>query len=136
MDRNLQILGLARKAGLLAVGAQDTKIAINAGKAQLILSARDTSAGALRRARRMAQTGQVIHLEVPYTAFELGQVSGRGSPGTLSFLDTGLAARFVGGLSAADPELYQDAAESLSQKSLAQAEKKKTTVSVKRRTVL
>ena len=95
MDNNLQILGLTKKAGLLAVGANDTHSAAKAGKAKVVISASDASDSAVRRARNSAEIGRVQHIIVPYTSFELGTVSGRGSPGTLAILDSGLAAKFV-----------------------------------------
>ena len=136
MDRNLQILGLAKKAGLLAVGAEDVSAAARARKARVIISARDSSSGAFRRARASATTGSVSHVIVPYTSFELGSVSGRGSPGTVAFLDTGLAARFLRGLAETAPERYGEAAESMTVKANARTKKKRYVQSGKRRTAL
>ena len=134
MDRNLQILGLAKKAGLLAVGLQDTVCAARAGKARLIVSTSDASDSALRRARNSAESNRVLHIVLPYSSFELGNISGRGSPGTAAILDTGLAARFLRGLAETEPDRYKEPAELL-QKACAHAKKKKHTPSGKRRTV-
>ena len=136
MDRNLLIIGLAKKAGLLAVGADDTYSAARAGKARLVISACDASGGALRRAGNSAEAACALHIVVPYTSFELGNVSGRGSPGTAAFLDTGLAARFLKGLAETEPDRYSAAAESLMQEERARAEEiKRRPPSGKRRTV-
>ena len=135
MDRNLQIIGLVKKAGLLAIGSEDTSSAARAGKTKLIISARDASDNALRRARNSAEVGRALHIVVPYTSFELGRVSGRGSPGTVAILDTGLAARFLRGMAEAEPELYSEAAEFLSQKAIAIKQRKNNNPSAKRRTV-
>ena len=136
MDRNLQIIGLAKKAGLLAVGMEDTISAARYGKAQIILSASDASANSLRRAKNAAEAGGVLQIEVPYSSFELGNVSGRGSPGTVSFLDAGLAALFLKGMSEKDPERYSGTAETLSGKARMKAQKKRATQSVKKRRTL
>ena len=135
MDRNLQIIGLAKKAGLLAVGSNDTGSAARAGKAQVVISASDASGSALRRARNSAEVCRAMHIIVPYTSFELGNVSGRGSPGTVAILDMGLAARFMRGMAETEPERFGESAELLTQKAAALTEKKNHTPSGKRRTV-
>ena len=95
MDRGLLLIGMAKKAGLLAVGADDTNAAARAGKVSLVVSAGDASEGALRRARHSAEVARAPHVVVSYTSFELGGVSGRGSPGTVAILDSGLADSFM-----------------------------------------
>jgi len=125
MDNNLHLLGIAKKAGLLAVGADAVSIAARTGKAKLIITASDASGGALRRARASAESGGVMRMAVPYTMLELGIVTGRGSPGTVAVLDAGLAAGFMRGLARIDPTRYLDAAEQLDAKARALAERKK-----------
>ena len=135
MDHNLQILGLSKKAGLLAVGAEDTRSAARSGKAQLVISASDASVSALRRARDSAETGCALHIVAPYTSFELGSMSGRGSPGTVAILDAGLAARFLRGLAANAPDRYCEPAELLTKKAQIEIERRRHTRSVKRRSM-
>ena len=131
MDRNLLILGLAKKAGLLAVGAEDTNSAARTGKVSVVVSAGDASVGAMRRADNSARAACAPHIVAPFTCFELGSVSGRGSPGTVAILDAGLAARFLKGLADTEPDRYSDAAELLR----ARAEETKRPPSGKRRSV-
>ena len=119
MDRTLQMLGLAKKAGLLAIGSQDTSASARAGKAYLIISAVDASDSALRRAKGSATSGRAIHVVVPYTSFEIGSIIGRGAPGTVAVLDAGLAAGFLRGLAATDPDRYREPAELLAVKAQA-----------------
>ena len=135
MDHNLQILGMAKKAGLLAVGAQDVSSAARTGKACIVISAGDSSGSAFRRAHSSAKTGSIPHVVVPYSSFELGSVSGRGSPGTVAFLDAGLAAEFLGRLAATDPGRFGEAAELLAHKTRTIKENKSRAISGKRRTV-
>ena len=124
MDRNLQLIGMARKAGLLAVGVEAVKAAVRAGKARLVISASDASDGSARRARYGSESTGAFYIEVPYTKFELGSITGRGSPGTVAILDDGLAAGFLKGLAAGSPEIYSEAAELLQEKFRRQADKR------------
>ena len=115
MDRNLGLLGIAKKAGLLAVGGDAVNTSARRGNARLIITACDASDGAVRRARRSSEEGGAVYVSVPYSKFELGSITGRGSPGTVAFLDAGLAAGFVKGL-ADTQKSYSDAAELLEKK--------------------
>ena len=135
MDRSLQIIGLAKKAGLLAVGTADTGAAARTGKVRLVISANDASSNAVRKACNAAQTCSVPHIIVPYTSFELGNVSKRGSPGTIAFLDIGLASSFMNSMSEAEPERFKEPTGLLAQQAREHAKKKKTTPPVKRRTM-
>lgn len=135
MDRNLQLLGIAKKAGLLAVGGDDVSAAARNGRARLIVSACDATEGTLRRARINAGTNGVPYAVVPYTKFELGTIIKRGSPGTAAILDAGLAARFLRGLGQAGPEHYESIAELLEAEARAAAKRKQRILSGKRRTI-
>ena len=115
MDRNLQLLGLARKAGMIAIGGDAVSSAARERKAKLVISAADSSEGSLRRARINAKESNIIYITVPYTKFELGSITGRGSPGTVAILDAGLAASFMKGLAESNPDDYGNAAEQLAQ---------------------
>jgi len=132
-DRNLQLLGIAKKAGLLAIGGDAVSTAARTGKAALVISASDASEGALRRARCNTETGSAVYVIAPYTKFELGNVTGRGSPGTLAVLDAGLAASFMRGLAETEPERYEQTAKKLIAKADALTKKKNLTLN-KRRT--
>jgi len=94
MDRSLQLLGMAKKAGKLAIGGEAAAVVARRGEAKLIITANDASAASVRRAKSNADSCGVDHLAVPYTMFELGTAAGRGSPGTIAFLDKGLAESF------------------------------------------
>jgi len=132
----LQILGLAKKAGLLAVGARDTVTAARAGKVSVVVSANDASGNAVRNAQKSAGSCNAIHVVVPYSGFDLGNVSGRGSPGTVAILDIGLAERFLRGMAETDPTRYGEPAEQLERESRKRAENSRKTPSGKRRTTL
>jgi len=94
MDRCLALLGMAKKAGLLAVGGEAAASAARRGEAVLIITASDASDGSVRRAKSNAESNGIEYTAVPFTMFELGITAGRGSPGTIAFLDKGLADGF------------------------------------------
>ena len=127
MDRNLQLIGIAKKAGLLAIGGDAVNSAARSGKVWLVISASDASEGALRRSRYVTQSSHAAYVVAPYTKFELGNVTGRGSPGTIAILDAGLSAGFVKGLAGADPGRYGETAALLEEQARDLAETKKTT---------
>jgi ribosomal protein L7Ae-like RNA K-turn-binding protein len=131
MDRNLQILGLAKKAGLLAIGCDAAGIAARKGQTKLIISASDASERAFRNARMNADSGGAICMVVPFTKFELGSATGQGSPGTLAFLDTGLAVRFIQGLAETEPEICGKVWKFLEQSASTYEEKETRTASGK-----
>ena len=91
MDNTL--LGLAKKAGLLEIGGDSVEQAARLGKAQVILSAKDASDSSKRRAAVYADRYGLVHLVLPSFKHELGAVIGRGAPGMITILDTGLAAK-------------------------------------------
>ena len=95
MNRSIALLGMAKKAGLLAVGSEAAAIAARRGEATLIITASDASEASIRRAKSNAETNEIEHIAVPFTMFELGQTAGRGSPGTIAFLDKGLSEGFL-----------------------------------------
>ena len=94
-NKPLQLLGMAKKAGLLAIGSDAVKSAARNDKLKLVILASDTSAGSARQARYNAADADVQCIDTPYTKFEFGSITGRGSPGTIAFLDTGLATGFT-----------------------------------------
>jgi ribosomal protein L7Ae-like RNA K-turn-binding protein len=95
MNRSLAILGMAKKAGLLAVGSEAAAVAARRGGAKLIITASDASEASIRRAKSNAAACMARYTSVPLTKHELGTTAGRGSPGTIAFLDRGLAEGFL-----------------------------------------
>lgn len=114
MDNRL--LGIAKKAGMLEIGDDSVGHAARLGKVKVILSAADASEGSKKRARSYADSCGSIHLILPATKDELGFIIGRGSPGMLAILDSGIAAKYVSMLAASDPNQYGEAAGRLAEK--------------------
>lgn len=107
MANSLRLLGLAKKAGRLALGAEASSEAAEGGRAAMILSASDASERALRQARSMAERYGAVYVPLPYAAADLGEALGRGSPGTLAVTDPGLAAAFAKALAKEDGRFRQ-----------------------------
>lgn len=114
MDNNL--LGIAKKAGLLEIGDESVGTAARARTTRVILSAADASDRSKKRAQGYAETYGSIHLVLPFKKEELAAVIGRGSPGMLAILDAGIAAKYVSKLASTAPEVYGEAAGRLAEK--------------------
>jgi len=96
---------MAKKAGLLAVGGEASANAARRGEAKLIITACDASEASVRRAKSNAETNGISFIATPFTMFELGSTAGSGSPGTIAFLDKGLADGFVKRLTEAQKQI-------------------------------
>ena len=117
MDSIPSLLGLALRAGRLAVGEEPVGAACRAHKAYLLLLARDAADNTIRRAHHFCQAGNnTICLTLPHTKDELGSCLGRTSCAMLAISDIGFAAAVADKLAEADPDTYGDARNQLSQK--------------------
>ena len=111
MDRALNYLALARKAGLLELGEEPVGAAARANHARLVVVAADASDHSWRRALSYVDhTGQQC-LRLPYTKVELGMAIGRQELAMGAFTEPGLALKFVEALG--QNEKYQAVIEDL-----------------------
>lgn len=111
MDKALNYLALARKAGRAELGEEPVGAAARAQHARLIIVASDASDHTWRRARSFAAgTGQQC-LRVGYTKDELGQAIGRSDLAIAAFTDPALALAFVEALG--QPEKCREVLEDL-----------------------
>ena len=95
MDKALNYLGLARKAGLAELGEEPVGGAARALHARLVIVASDASDHTWRRAMSfVAGTKQQV-LRVPFTKDQLGFAIGRQELAIAAFTDAALAASFV-----------------------------------------
>ena len=95
MDRALNYLALARKAGLLELGEEPVGAAARANHARLVVVASDASDHSWRRALSYVDhTGQQC-LRLPYTKVELGMAIGRQELAMGAITEPGLALKFV-----------------------------------------
>lgn len=109
MNKALNYLGIARKAGFLAIGEEATGICARAGKARLIILAADASDNARRRAEGFSRDRTIL-LPVPFTKLELSNILGKTGCSMVAFTDLGLALHFAESLQTALPESTVEAA--------------------------
>ena len=95
MDKALNYMSLARKAGLIELGEEPVGAAARAQKARLVVVAKDAGDHTWRRAKSfVAGTAQVC-VHTPYTKDEMGQATGRTSLAIAAFTDPAMAAAFL-----------------------------------------
>ena len=102
----LSTLGLALRAGAVAVGEEPVGAAARAKKARVIFTARDAAASSVRR------------------AYSFGRAMGRTSVAMCAVTDIGFAQSLVKKLATAEPEIYGAAAEALDLKAKRARERK------------
>ena len=108
MDKALNYMALARKAGRIELGEEPVGAAARAQKARLILVAEDASDHTWRRGCSfVAGTGQLC-IRVPYSKDALGMAIGRQSLAMAAFTDPALALAFLKALGrASDAEAIE-----------------------------
>ena len=114
MDKALNYMALARKAGRIELGEEPVGAAARAQKARLILVAEDASDHTWRRGCSfVAGTGQLC-IRVPYSKDMLGMAIGRTSLAIAAFTDPAMALAFVKALP--QPEKYSEELASLEER--------------------
>ena len=111
MDKALNYLSLARKAGRIELGEEPVGAVARAKKARLILVACDAGDHSWRRAKSFVAGSEQLCMKVPFTKDQLGEAIGRTALAMAAFTDPALALAFVKALG--DPEKYKEALESL-----------------------
>ena len=111
MDRALNYLALARKAGLLELGEEPVGAAARANHARLVVVASDASDHTWRRAKSFVAGTQQQCLKVPFNKDQMGQAIGRSALAIAAFTDPAMALAFVKALG--DPEKYAGVLENL-----------------------
>lgn len=104
MDKALNYLALARKAGLAELGEEPVGAAARAGKAHLIVVASDASDHSWRRAKSFAAGTSQQCLRLSYTKDQLGQAIGRDALAMAAVTDAAMALALVQSLE--QPEKY------------------------------
>ena len=91
MDKGLNYLALARKAGLAELGEEPVGGAARAGKAYAILVASDASDHTWRRAKSFAAGTEQQCVRLPWTKEEMGAAIGRDSLAIAAITDVSMA---------------------------------------------
>ena len=95
MDRALNYLSLARKAGLAELGEEPVGAITRTGKGYLVIVASDASDHTWRRAKSFVAGTEQQTIRVPFTKDELGFVVGRTSLAIAAITDAAMAASLV-----------------------------------------
>ena len=107
MDKALNFLALARKAGIAELGEEPVGGAARSGKAYAILVASDASDHTWRRAKAYAAGTAQQCIRIPYTKDEMGFAIGRESLAIAAITDVAMALALVQSLPS--QEKYADA---------------------------
>lgn len=116
MAKAIDYIGIARMAGAIETGEDNTKALVKSGRARLMLLASDASPHAKRRGEGYVYETKVPLVEVPYTKAEISEISGRPGCSMAAFTDKGLAAAFAAALAEEYGEQYAALAEQLETK--------------------
>ena len=114
MDKALNYLALARKAGRIELGEEPVGGAARAQKARLVVVAKDASDHTWRRAKSFVAGTNQQCVKIPYTKDEMGMVVGRTSLAIAALTDPAMALAFLKALN--DPEIYSEALDNLDQR--------------------
>ena len=114
MDKALNYMALARKAGRIELGEEPVGAAARAQKARLVVVAQDASDHTWRRAKSFVAGTQQQCIKVPFSKDLLGMAIGRTSLAIGAFTDPALALAFVKALP--QPECYREVLESLTER--------------------
>ena len=114
MDKALNYLALARKAGLIELGEEPVGAAARAQKARLVMVAQDAGDHTWRRAKSFVAGTSQLCLKIPYTKDEMGMAIGRTSLAIAAFTDPAMALAFVKALP--QPEKYSEELASLEER--------------------
>ena len=128
MDKTLNYLALARKAGFAELGEEPVGGAARAGKAYAILVASDAGDHTWRRAKAFAAGTNQQAVRLPYTKDEMGMAIGRSALAIAAITDVSMALALVQSL----PQPPADAVEMLKVKAEKQKQRKKEAQAHKR----
>ena len=123
MDKALDFLSLARKAGCAELGEEPAGAAARAGKAYVLLAACDCGDHTWRRAKSFAAGTDQQAIRVPFTKDEMGMAIGRSSLAIAAITDVSMALALVKALP--DQEKLAESITVLTQKAERQKQRKK-----------
>ncbi len=126
MNKALGLIGIAKRAGKLGIGAEVCSIAVRDGKARAICTASD----ATERTKEWASSLDIPYLPLNVSKEALGALLGRASCAQLVIMDVGIAASVAEKLLEESNE-YTDAYNELSQLKARQEKRKQKKISRK-----
>ena len=114
MERALNYLALARKAGLAELGEEPVGAITRAGKGYLVVVASDASDHTWRRAKSFVAGTQQQVIRLPFTKEQMGFVTGRSALAIAALTDPAMALALVESLNR--PQMDQAVVEALTEK--------------------
>ena len=114
MDKALNYLALARKAGLAELGEEPVGAITRAGKGYLVLVALDASDHTWRRAKSFVAGTEQCCVRLPFTKEEMGFAIGRTALAIAAITDVSLALALVKALD--QPERHKEVLSVLTEK--------------------
>ena len=123
MDKTLNYLALARKAGLAELGEEPVGAIARALKGHLVLVAKDASDHTWRRAKSYVAGTDQQCVRLPFTKAEIGFVIGRQELAIAAITDAGMALSIVESLG--QPEKHREVIEVLTAKKQRAAQRQK-----------
>lgn len=103
MNKALNYIGIARKAGAIEIGETNSGAAIRAGKGRILILASDASDNARRRAENFIYGTQTPIVVLPFKKEELSEATGTSGFSMAVFTDVGLATVFMAALAENEP---------------------------------
>ena len=116
VDKALNYLALARKAGRIELGEEPVGACARARKARLVVVASDATDHTWRRAKSFVEGTEQVCIRLPYNKDQMGQAVGRTALALGAITDPAMALAFVKALP--QPELYAKALEELEKKTV------------------
>lgn len=107
MDKALNYVALARKAGRIELGEEPVGAAARAQHARLVIVASDASDHTWRRAKSFVAGTEQICIRIPHDKDQLGEAVGRTSLAIAAFTDPAMALAFVKCLPEQAPEVLE-----------------------------
>jgi len=119
MENNyLSLLGLARRAGMLAIGDESARVALQSKKARMLIMASDASKRTKETFSFISESMDIPYIEVRESREELGNALGKRPCAAVAVCDIGFSAAIVKKLS-----MQNEAAKALSDEIVSKAEK-------------
>ena len=124
MDKALNYLGLAKKAGLAELGEEPVGAAARANRARLVVVASDATDHTIRRAKSFVAGTDQQCVRLPFTKDEMGMAIGRSALALAAVTDAALALALVQSLPQPDAAVLQVLEEKVSKLKKRQSEAK------------
>ena len=131
-EKALKLLGLMRRANAIQIGEDNSREALGAGKARLLLLASDASDNARRRAEQFVNGRRTQLVELPFEKEELAAALGVSGGAMAAVTDLGFADALMKLLEAIDPERYAPIAAETGRRREKASRRKKETMALKK----